>query len=290
MKVADNTIGALISFARRELKPNYSTHEADAVLAILIKHFLQIEKHSWQSRPEQTINQSDLLLVYDAIKELISGKPVQYITGKTEFYKLSFDVNSSVLIPRPETEELVDMILKEVKTQPHFSLLDIGTGSGCIAVSIKKNAEQGEIFATDISEEALSLAQKNAVQNKCQINFIKNNILDKEITSLPDNLDIIVSNPPYVRPSEQINMEKRVKDFEPHLALFAEENDPLIFYRIIAQKGKKILKSDGRIYFEINSALGSETKQCIESEGYVVELFKDLQGRDRMLKCRLINS
>lgn len=290
MKVADNTIGALISFARRELKPNYSTHEADAVLAILIKHFLQIEKHSWQSRPEQTINQSDLLLVYDAIKELISGKPVQYITGKTEFYKLSFDVNSSVLIPRPETEELVDMILKEVKTQPHFSLLEIGTGSGCIAVSIKKNAEQGEIFATDISEEALSLAQKNAVQNKCQINFIKNNILDKEITSLPDNLDIIVSNPPYVRPSEQINMEKRVKDFEPHLALFAEENDPLIFYRIIAQKGKKILKSDGRIYFEINSALGSETKQCIESEGYVVELFKDLQGRDRMLKCRLINS
>jgi release factor glutamine methyltransferase len=221
--------------------------------------------------------------------------------GTTHFYGLEFEVNSNVLIPRPETEELVDWIVQSrnsgTKVNPEVSgqssipkfrdkILDIGTGSGCIAISLAKNLPNAEVFALDVSDKALATAQKNAELNQVTIQFIHQSIL--EIDDLGQQFDLIVSNPPYVRHLEKQEINKNVLDNEPHLALFVEDNDALIFYRKIAELAQKNLNPQGQLYFEINQYLGQETFDLLQEMGFKdITLRKDIYGNDRMIQCTI---
>jgi release factor glutamine methyltransferase len=224
-------------------------------------------------------------------------KPIQYITGETWFYGLRFQVNENTLIPRPETEELVEWIIESQKSNVQsqtLAILDIGTGTGCIPISLKTNILQANVSAIDVSEHALEVAKRNAELNKVEINFIQANILEVQDLSqlstpnsqLRTNFDIIVSNPPYVRNLEKQEIKKNVLDYEPHLALFVEDTDALLFYRKIAQLALKNLSPNGLLFFEINQYLGNETVELLKKLGFKnIELKKDLYGNDRMIKC-----
>ncbi len=228
----------------------------------------------------------DAVITYclECLNKLKLNTPIQYILGQTEFYGLPFNVNPAVLIPRPETEELVHWIIDENnKTNPN--ILDIGTGSGCIPVSLKKNIIEANVCAWDISSEALVIAQKNAAINHVKIDFILQNALTppNEI----DKYDIIISNPPYIRNLEKFMMHKNVLEHEPHLALFVSNEDPLIFYEAIAKFAINALINKGWLFFEINEALGKETVELLEVTGFTnIELRNDLFGKPRMVKAK----
>ena len=215
--------------------------------------------------------------------------PIQYILGITHFYGSEFNVNENVLIPRPETEELVEWIISSAVNMPKFKnlkILDIGTGSGCIAISLVKNIPNAEVFAIDISDNALATAKENADLNKVTVAFIQRNIL--ETKDLEQQFDIIVSNPPYVRNLEKAEIKRNVLENEPHLALFVEDNDALIFYRKIAELATKNLSAEGKLFFEINQYLGKETVELLEKMQFKnSELRKDIYGNDRMIACNI---
>jgi release factor glutamine methyltransferase len=218
------------------------------------------------------------------LHELEQQKPIQYIFGHTHFYGLEFEVNSFTLIPRPETEELVEWIIHENKNRGQIKILDIGTGSGCIAISLAKNLPDAQVFAVDVSGEALAVAKKNAANNNVNVKFIQQDIL--VAVTLPEQFDIIVSNPPYVRNLEKAEIKQNVLDYEPHLALFVEDTDALIFYRKIALLAKSNLPQNGKLYFEINQYLGPETSQMLEDFGFNnVMLRQDMYGNDRMVSA-----
>lgn len=231
--------------------------------------------------------------------DLQQEKPIQYITGESWFYGLKFEVNENTLIPRPETEELVEWIIESQKSKVQsqkLEILDIGTGSGCIPISLKANLPQANVSAIDVSEQALEVAKRNANSNKVEINFIQANILEVEYLSqlqtpnfqLPTSIDIIVSNPPYVRNLEKEEIKKNVLDYEPHLALFVEDTDALLFYRKIAQLALKNLSPNGLLFFEINQYLGKETVELLQNLGFKnIELRKDMFGNDRMIRCSI---
>ncbi|MEI6852816.1 MAG: peptide chain release factor N(5)-glutamine methyltransferase, partial [Bacteroidota bacterium] len=231
------------------------------------------------------LNESELLLVYDAIKELKEGKPLQYITGKAWFCGLELSVNEHVLIPRPETEELVQLIIKEHKETKGLRILDIGSGSGCIGIALKKELKDAEVWAMDISEEALKVARKNAELHEADICFIYKDILDAEGLSELRGLDIIVSNPPYVMESEKAVMHKNVLDFEPHEALFVPDNNPLKFYKAIFGLAKKNGKPC-RVYVEINESKGEEMIFLAKEFGFSdICIHKDINGKDRIISA-----
>ena len=231
--------------------------------------------------------------------DLQQEKPIQYITGESWFYGLKFEVNENTLIPRPETEELVEWVIESQKLKVQsqkLEILDIGTGSGCIPISLKANLPQANVSAIDVSEQALEVAKRNANSNKVEINFIQANILEVEDLSqlqtpnfqLPTSIDIIVSNPPYVRNLEKEEIKKNVLDYEPHLALFVEDTDALLFYRKIAQLALKNLSPNGLLFFEINQYLGKETVELLQNLGFKnIELKKDIFGNDRMIRCSI---
>ncbi len=223
----------------------------------------------------------------ETLKRLKTQEPIQYIIGEVHFYESSFFVDKNVLIPRPETEELVDWIVKDQKgRQNSLKILDIGTGSGCIAISLAKSLPNAKVYALDVSEKALEMAKKNAMKNQVAVKFVKEDIL--ETKSLFQNFDIIVSNPPYVRELEKQEMKPNVLDNEPSGALFVSDNDPLLFYNKITVLAQKSLLDNGRLYFEINQYLGEETKSMIEDKGFVaVDLRKDMYGNDRMIRASL---
>ncbi|WP_271764962.1 peptide chain release factor N(5)-glutamine methyltransferase [Aquimarina algiphila] len=223
---------------------------------------------------------------FDAAKNrLLHQEPIQYIIGKTDFYGLPFVVSENVLIPRPETEELVDWIIKDrLNSNDPIAILDIGTGSGCIAISLAKKIPEARVYAIDISEPAIKVAEENAKLNKVNVTFIKANILETQDLSI--DFDVIVSNPPYVRELEKIEMKSNVLDNEPSRALFVSDDQPLVFYEKITSLAKNKLKKEGSLYFEINQYLGLETKDMIENLGFTsVEIRKDLYGNDRMIKA-----
>jgi release factor glutamine methyltransferase len=210
--------------------------------------------------------------------------------GHTEFYGLQFKVNPSVLIPRPETEELVEWVLNSNLPQTAINILDIGTGSGCIAISLKKNLPNATIWAIDISAEALKTAKENAKLNDAEVHFIETDVLNQNQTFnlLPLNFNLIISNPPYVTPADKGLMHANVTDFEPHTALFVPQDDPLLFYKSIADLAAKKLIKGGLLFFEINESYGEETAVMLEEKQFKqVELRKDLSGRDRMIKASL---
>ena len=270
----------------QELTPIYGMEEADSFFYLILDAKHQLKRVDLALQPDLVFSITELEawnLILDQLKKEI---PVQYLLGTTHFYGLEFEVNPNVLIPRPETEELVDWIIEsqnsEVRTQK-LKILDIGTGSGCIAISLAKNLPNSEVFALDVSEHALATAQRNAESNQVAIQFIHQSVLETE--DLGHQFDIIVSNPPYVRDLEKQEIKKNVLDNEPHLALFVSDNDALLFYRKIAQLAQKNLSPTGQLYFEINQYLGQEMVALLKEMNFQnTELRKDVYGNDRMTK------
>ncbi len=266
-----------------ELEKLYPKTEIDSFLTILTEHQLGLTRIDRALQPSFEIKENDCIYFSEAIQSLLKEIPVQYITGKTEFYSLPFHVNQNVLIPRPETEDLVHLILENSKNETKLNILDIGTGSGCIAISLAKNLPNAKIWALDFSKKAIETAKKNALLNKVEITFIQQDIL--KTNTLSQMFDIIVSNPPYVRELEKKEMQNNVLKHEPHTALFVEDNNPLLFYIKIAELAKKHLIKSGVLYFEINQYLGNETIQMLKEKGFTHnELKKDIFGNDRITK------
>jgi release factor glutamine methyltransferase len=282
MRIAGNKVKHLVSFFYSELGNLYSKSEIDELAFRVFQHFLGFKREDMRFREEELLNQSELLKIYDAAKELANAKPLQYILGETYFYKYSFLVNEHVLIPRPETEELVELIYKRNKAFSG-SILDIGTGSGCIPISLKCLLPSAKVEACDISEEALSLVKKNAERNSADVMFFKGDIL--KLSSLPSKYDIIVSNPPYIKHSESDQIHDNVKKHEPHLALFVDGNDAIIFYKKIIDLCDKHLSASGQLYFELNPLTSLAVKDYALSKGFFneVKLLKDISGNVRFL-------
>lgn len=286
MRVAGNKLKHISDFYFDELSQVYNRPEIEAVLASAAYSVLGFSRSDLQIKKEENINQSDLLKLYDYAKALKNGEPLQYVIGETEFYHLKFKVNKSVLIPRPETEELVEMVLKENKDAKSF--LDLGTGSGCIPVTIKKNMPGAEVFACDISMDALNTAKKNAELNKTDVRYFIGDILNLEFfKTLKEDFEVIISNPPYIKKEEAVDMSTQVKDHEPHLALFVEGQDAIIFYKKIVDLSLFKLKSGGRLYFELNPLTSVDVKSYAEKTNAFssVELIKDMSGNTRFLKA-----
>lgn len=279
------------------LKNIQDEQEIESFFFILTEYLHNLKRVDLALNPNFEISEDDVEKWNAILADLQKEKPIQYITGEAWFYGLQFEVNENTLIPRPETEELVEWIIESQKSKVQsqkFEILDIGTGSGCIPISLKANLPQANVSAIDVSEKALEVAKRNAASNKVEINFIQTNILEVEdlsqlqstITHYPSPYNIIVSNPPYVRNLEKEEIKKNVLDYEPHLALFVEDTDALLFYRKIAQLALKNLAPNGLLFFEINQYLGKETVELLENLGFKnIELKKDMYGNDRMIRC-----
>jgi len=271
----------------------HDKQEAISLAWLSISHTFKLDRTTYLNLKDTEIPVDRHESLFQILEELNTGKPLQYVIGETEFYGLNFKVNPSVLIPRPETEELVDWILSELRISKRalkgIRIIDIGTGSGCIPIAIKKNIPEALLYAVDISYEALFISRKNAVLNQTSIHFIQDDILKPARTSLDDEkFQIIVSNPPYVMETEKQQMLSNVLDYEPHLALFVPNNDPLIFYMAIADFAIKHLDANGFLYLEINENLGNETITLLKEKGFKnIELRQDLRGKDRMIQCKL---
>ncbi|MCU4188658.1 peptide chain release factor N(5)-glutamine methyltransferase [Flavobacterium sp. HXWNR29] len=272
------------------LKNIQDEQEIKSFFFILTEYLHNLKRVDVALNPDFEISDAAIEKWNAILVDLQQEKPIQYITGEAWFYGLRFEVNENTLIPRPETEELVEFILKETSNfqlpASSLNILDIGTGTGCIPISLKVNLPQANVSAIDISEKALEVAKRNAELNKVEINFIEANIL--EVEDLNQHFDIIVSNPPYIRNLEKQEIKKNVLDYEPHLALFVEDTDALLFYRKIAQLALKNLSPNGLLFFEINQYLGKETVELLENLGFKnIELKKDIYGNDRMIKCSI---
>lgn len=321
MRIASNKTGDIVRFFREELNGIYDKGEIETFIAYCFEAFVGMKRVSIGLNSTATVSESDLLRFNFAVKDLKRYKPIQYILGKADFYSMKLEVNEHVLIPRPETEELVELVVKEVgsreseagswKTEDgirkmgdirwetgdegreteeerreHISILDIGTGSGCIAIALKKHLPAVAVYAVDVSEKALEVAERNAQQNNVDVEFHKYDILSSTalFPSIHAQFDIIVSNPPYIEHSEKEQMDKNVKDFEPHLALFVDDEDPLLFYKAILNFALKQLKKNGKIYFEINQKLGLNTSRLMENTGFRdIQLITDLNNNHRIL-------
>jgi release factor glutamine methyltransferase len=265
-----------------KLTPLYDSMEAESFFAIALEELKGWRRTDLALNPDAELSGDEIEKWHAVLAQLEIQKPIQYIFGKAHFYGLEFEVNENTLIPRPETEELVEWIIGENKAKGQISIIDIGTGSGCIAISLAKNLTDSYVSAIDVSEGALATAKRNAEHNKVGVNYILKDILSAE--NLEQNYDIIVSNPPYVRNLEKEEIKENVLQYEPHLALFVDDNDPLIFYRKIALLAKDWLSPNGRLYFEINQYLGPETARMLEDFGFSnVVLKKDMYGNDRMI-------
>lgn len=280
----------VIELYRTELKNMYSAEEIENFIFFSMHEYLGYTRRHLQLKSNQEIEEKNAERFSTILSELKNHKPIQYILGHTEFYGLKIRVNEHVLIPRPETEELVEEILQNVNGETEPNILDIGTGSGCIAIALKKNLPQATVSAIDISDEALLVAKQNSILNQTPINFLQGDILTAraEAEAKDENLfDIIVSNPPYVRASEKSAMSKNVLDYEPHLALFVDDKDPLLFYSSISDFAMHNLARDGKLYFEINETLGTEVRNLLEKKGFKnVTIKKDMSGKDRIAMVR----
>lgn len=277
-----------------QLAQLYQKDEAQAMFLLSIAHLMNYSRADYLLKKDEQIAQ-DLIQKFDHILEdLLAEKPIQYILGETYFYGLPFKVNPSVLIPRPETEELVDWILSVCRSEQIVNrqfkivnILDIGTGSGCIAISLKKNIPEANVYALDIAADTLATAKQNADLNDVDVNFIQDDILNSQISHLATQFSVIVSNPPYVKEDEKPAMNNNVLANEPHRALFVSNQNPLIFYNAIADFALQHLEENGLLFFEINEYLGEQTIHLLKDKNFInIELRKDMQGKDRMICCR----
>ena len=264
----------------------YDKEEVHCFFYILCDFFLQYSRFEVSMALDTIVSAKNITVFEKALLRLKKQEPIQYILGTTEFYGLTFKVNKHTLIPRPETEELVDWVLSNLHDQDSvLDILDIGTGSGCIAISLAKNIPTARVSGLDISEKALEVAQENAVKNQVLVSFCKKDIL--RTTSLEKKYDVMVSNPPYVRQLEKKAMNANVLDYEPGVALFVPNEDPLLFYRKIAQLAMVSLQTRGWLYFEINEYLSKEMDVLLKEIGFAnIEIKKDFREVPRMIKCQ----
>jgi release factor glutamine methyltransferase len=279
------TINDAFGMFKQGLSGVYDAQETEAITLMVLTEVLNTSKAAIKAFGDRELTLTQQEELNNILAQLKNGKPLQYALGYAEFFGLKFLVNPATLIPRPETEELVQWVLDSV-TNNDLSILDIGTGSGCIAISLKKNLPTADLVAIDVSVDALNTAKENARLNKVDVNFMEADILNlKSEIEIPKS-EIIVSNPPYVTLEDKKLMHRNVTDFEPHTALFVPEDDPLIFFRAIADFALSNLQSDGLLFFEINESLGKETAQLLIDRGFKdVEVRQDLSGRDRMVRA-----
>lgn len=278
-------LGELEEHFKEELSQQYDGDEARAMFSLAAEHVLKFSPGKLRMMGDSVMDFVHLQKMLSILNDLIIGKPIQYILGEAHFYGLVFIVNENVLIPRPETEELVDWIISDLKLKPTDSIkiFDIGTGSGCIPITLKKHLSEASVSSLDVSTDALEVAQKNAVQLNTPLSFIHSDILKY---SSEEKYDVIVSNPPYIRDLEKAGMHANVLDYEPQLALFVDDNNPLIFYNAIADFAKTNLKPTGNLYLEINEFLSSETIEMLSAKGFAsIDLRKDMQFKNRMIKA-----
>ncbi|MDO6597171.1 peptide chain release factor N(5)-glutamine methyltransferase [Oceanihabitans sp. 2_MG-2023] len=281
----------------QELDAIYGKDEVNSFFYLLIAFFYDFSRIKLALEPDKVVSDTDGEFIFEALKRLKNEEPIQYIIGETEFYGLPFKVNKHTLIPRPETEELVSLVLENYKNKipnnQKFSVIDIGTGSGCIAISLAKNLPKAMVFALDISAKAIEKAKENTRLNNVEVDFIEASILDPENVTkylknhllISEQFDVIVSNPPYVRNQEKQEMKANVINNEPHLALFVADDNALQFYEAITKFAVVHLKPKGELYFEINEYLGKEMIALLQENNFEkVELKQDIFGKDRMLK------
>ncbi|MBI3521392.1 MAG: peptide chain release factor N(5)-glutamine methyltransferase [Bacteroidetes bacterium] len=291
MRIATNKLSDLYEFYKTELCPIYDEEELYAIFELVCEHYLGYTKTDTRLKFQENLNQSDVLNIYDTAKALKTGAPVQYILGEAYFYNLKFRVNPSTLIPRPETEELVDLIINELKSYNSslITILDIGTGSGCIPITLKKHLPHSKVTGIDISEKALEVAKFNAIKNNVDVKFLKQDILsDLNSSLITQNLSLIVSNPPYVLQSEAKQMDARVLDHEPHLALFVNDHDPIVFYKRIIDLCSSYLEEKGILFFEMNPLYANDVKNYANDSKIFnfIEILNDMSGKQRFLKAQ----
>lgn len=280
------TIKDIRIYLAKELKSLYNENELNTLAGIIIKTVTGTSGLHQLNTPERGITEKQASEIIKICKDLKTGKPYQYVLGETAFYDCIIRVNPSVLIPRPETEELADLIIKENKGYTG-EIIDFGTGSGCIAIALASKLPRASVTGIDNSENSLLLAEENAKLNNVDISFKNGDILNFDADSV-NKAGIIVSNPPYVRNSEKKLMNMNVLDFEPHNALFVEDSEPLLYYKCLLEIGRSVLIKPGKIYFEINEAMGMQLKTLMDATGYSdVQILKDLNNRDRIIKGTL---
>ena len=288
MKIASNKLSDLFSFYKSELSPIYEANELTSIFELVCERYLQFTKIDVKQRQFENVNQSDFIKIYDTCLELKKGTPIHYILKEAFFYDSVFEVSSDVLIPRPETEELVDIVLKSNLLHPksNTSILDIGTGSGCIPIILKKHISEASVFGIDISEKALMIANSNAQKLKQEVTFFKTDILTETLGN--KRYSVIISNPPYVLQSESKLMDNRVLGYEPHLALFVKDTDPIIFYKRIIDLCSSNLEEKGWLFFELNPMYAEEVKNyAIASNLFTFsEILQDMSGKQRFLKAQ----
>ena len=286
MSSLPDDIKNLREFIKNELAGGYPGREIESLTRILFDEIAGIPGSELNLDPSRKLDKGAVKQMRSAVDQLKRHKPVQYILGFAEFYGMRFRVTPEVLIPRPETEELTEWVVKDSKdTAPR--ILDVGTGSGCIAVALKKNLPGAAVFATDISARALDLAAENAKTNGVKVDFIRNDVETPYIGEITGKLDIMVSNPPYIPYSERVSMHRNVTGYEPPEALFVPDNHILKFYSLIGRAGRQLLAEGGRLYFEIHEKFGDGVKNLLAGQGYSdITLRKDINGKDRMISCR----
>lgn len=291
MFVQTNSVQAVKAYFKERLQNQFSESELKAMLKVAICERLKLSSADYLLCDSNLLSESDLLYFRSIVKRLQNNEPFQYIVGQTDFFGLEMKCDARALIPRPETEELVEWVM-EVAT-PENTLIDFCTGSGCIALALKNQLPKATVYGTDVSKEALELSKENANSLNLDVSFIQHDALSDQLPSTltEQSIDIIVSNPPYIPEVDKQEMQANVLDFEPHLALFVDNDNALIFYKAIASQAARLLKKNGLLFFEIHERLAVETKEAIEALGFVdVEIRKDLQGKDRMIKARFASS
>ena len=288
MFVIQNTAEAVKSYFFERLNTFFSEREISTFYKESVKKRMKFSDSDLLLQKDIRFSESDLLYFRSVVKRLQNQEPFQYIIGETFFYDLVIRCDERALIPRPETEELVEWIVESVGKNEMLEVLDVCTGSGCIALAIKSILKSSNVSATDISSEALALAKKNAMLLSLDVHFLQDNALVDDADIFTENsFDLIVSNPPYIPMKEKETMEKNVVDFEPHLALFVADESPLVFYKAIAEKALRLLKSDSLIFFELHESFAEKTKELVIALGFdEVEIKLDLQGKSRMLKAK----
>jgi release factor glutamine methyltransferase len=283
------TVSRIAAEMRRRLSGLYSEKETESFFRILFRRYLDMSPVQAYLSPDRELPVEAERQILHAVGELAEFRPIQYITGETEFYGLLLEVTPDVLIPRPETEEMVDWIVRGYDSGAALAIADVCTGSGCIAIALASAFSNASVHGVDISESALAVARRNALKNGVAASFLRGDVLKDGLARFESGLlDAIVSNPPYVTPAEKALMQPNVLKYEPHEALFAPDSDPLIFYRRIAAFGSRRLKNGGRIFFEINEAYHAEVADVLKKQSYSdIIPRKDINGKWRMVSATL---
>ena len=291
MRIPSNRVRDIERYIRTELDGKYPEGELHMFVRLLFEGFLGWDTAQFLLHRDDTVNQSDLLKFHWAVEDLKHYRPIQHIIGHTDFCNCQIAVSPDVLIPRPETEEIVtaaaNLLRKKEPTTPTGNYLDLCTGSGCIAIALAKLFPEARVYAVDLSAEALALARKNAERNHVEVTFSQADLLGRELSLPCPAFDLIISNPPYIRDCERSGMESNVLDYEPALALFVPDDDPLKFYRAIGHYAQRHLTDNGLLILEINEHLGPETCQLLQALGFETQLLQDFRGKDRSIKATL---